>query len=49
MSWHPGRITGWLNGEQVALREYVDEPLPTTLQISPDRDTLLRMRISTCG
>lgn len=40
MSWHPGRITGWLNGEQVALRDYVADPLPTTLQIAPDRDTL---------
>ena len=38
MSWHPGRITGYLDGKVVARRDYVADPLPTRLQIDPDMD-----------
>lgn len=40
MSWHPGRITGYLDGQPAAVREFAADPLPTTLQIAPDRDSL---------
>jgi len=40
MSWHAGRITGYLDGKAVTVREFVADPLPTVLQIDPDVDQL---------
>ncbi|MDO5612316.1 MAG: glycoside hydrolase family 2 TIM barrel-domain containing protein [Paracoccus sp. (in: a-proteobacteria)] len=40
MAWHPGTITGWLDGQPVIRREYVADPLPTRLEIAPDADRL---------
>ena len=36
MSWENATITGYINGKAVAVRNYVDNALPTTLQVAPD-------------
>jgi beta-galactosidase len=36
MSWENATITGYVNGKAVAVRHYVDNALPTTLQVVPD-------------
>lgn len=36
MAWHPGCVTGLIDGKAVALRDYVADPLPTTLELRPD-------------
>jgi beta-galactosidase len=37
MRWEGGTITGYLNDQVVAVRHFVADPLPTTLQIVADR------------
>ena len=36
MSWEGATITGYINGKVVAVRNYADNPLPSTLQATPD-------------
>lgn len=36
MKWERASVTGYLNGKVVATRHYVDNALPTTLQVVPD-------------
>ncbi len=36
MSWEKARVTGYLNGKIVAVKDFVDNALPTTLQVVPD-------------
>lgn len=36
MKWERGSITGYVNGNLVATKHYVDNALPTTLQVVPD-------------
>ncbi|WP_028725545.1 glycoside hydrolase family 2 protein [Paracoccus zeaxanthinifaciens] len=40
MSWHPGSITGLIDGKPVARRDFVADPLPTTLQVAPDLESV---------
>ena len=36
MKWNAATLTGYVNGKAVATRSYVDNALPTTLQLVPD-------------
>ena len=40
MSWEGATITGYINGQPVAVRHYADNPLPTTLQVAPDTSAI---------
>jgi beta-galactosidase len=40
MTWEDGVVTGFLGGKPVAEVRMVADPLPTTLQVAPDRLTL---------
>ena len=36
MKWHAASVTGYVNGKAVATKSFVDNALPTTLQVVPD-------------
>ncbi len=36
MKWNAATLTGYVNGKAVATKSYVDNALPTTLQVVPD-------------
>ena len=36
MKWEGASVTGYVGGQPVATRSFVDNPLPTTLQVAPD-------------
>lgn len=40
MSWQPASVTGYLDGKIVAQRDYVDNALPTVLEVVPDAATV---------
>jgi beta-galactosidase len=40
MSWEDASVTGFIGGEAVATRSYVADPLPTTLEVTPDATAL---------
>ncbi len=40
MSWENATITGYIDGKAVAVRNYADNALPTTLQLSPDATSI---------
>ncbi|QQA43861.1 glycoside hydrolase family 2 protein [Pelagovum pacificum] len=40
MSWLTGKLTGYVDGKAVMHREFVPDPLPTTLEVEADADTL---------